>query len=108
MIARLKETLTYWGYNTAWTVIRLLPEEFTYHLAYRSADRLTRKSGTGVTRLHNNYARVRPELSKAELDELVRLGMRSYLRYWVDTFRSPFWSQARTLDTVVVEHEDYL
>ena len=105
---RINETLTYWAYSLAWKIVRALPEKFTYRTVDRVADRFSQKSGIGVTRLRNNYARVRPELSTNELTELVRLGMRSYLRYWVDTFRSPFWSTERTLSTVVVDHEDYL
>ena len=45
--------------------------------------------GKGVERMRSNYATVRPELSPAELDALVRAGMRSYLRYWCDAFRLP-------------------
>lgn len=36
-----------------------------------------------------NYARVRPELSARELDHLVHAGLRSYLRYWCESFRLP-------------------
>ena len=34
-----------------------------------------------------NYARVRPELGDRELDALVQAGMRSYMRYYCDSFR---------------------
>lgn len=37
----------------------------------------------------SNYATVRPELGAAELDALVRAGMRSYMRYWCEAFRLP-------------------
>ena len=107
-MGKVTDALTYWGYNLAWKLIRALPEEFTYRSADRFADRLSKKAGVGVTRLRKNYERVRPELSPEELSNLTQKGMRSYLRYWVDTFRSPFWSIDRTLSTVVVDHEEYL
>jgi phosphatidylinositol dimannoside acyltransferase len=62
-------------------------------VAYRSFDLLAdvawRRRGKGVERMRSNYATVRPELTPAELDALVRAGMRSYLRYWCDSFRLP-------------------
>jgi len=39
--------------------------------------------------MRSNFATVRPELSPAELDALVRAGLRSYMRYWCDSFRLP-------------------
>jgi KDO2-lipid IV(A) lauroyltransferase len=105
---KIAGALTYWGYSAAWKIIRTLPEKFTYRSADRIADRLTKKNGVSVTRLRNNYARVHPEYDAEQLANLTNLGMRSYLRYWVDTFRSPFWSIDRTLATVSIDHEEYL
>jgi KDO2-lipid IV(A) lauroyltransferase len=39
--------------------------------------------------MRSNYSTVRPELAPAELDALVRAGMRSYLHYWCDGLRLP-------------------
>jgi len=39
--------------------------------------------------LRRNLARVVPQAGEAELDELVRAGLRSYARYWCETFRLP-------------------
>lgn len=39
--------------------------------------------------MRSNYATARPELTGPQLDALVRAGMRSYLRYWCDSFRLP-------------------
>ena len=98
----------YVGYSLGWKLVRLLPENLAYGLAYRAADYLTRKNGVGVKRLRKNYARVRPELSASELEKLVAAGMRSYLRYWIDTFRFPAWSRERTISTVEVTGEEIL
>ena len=102
------ETFVYWGYNLAWKIIRWIPEGKAYALADRFADFVYARNGKGVNRLRTNYQRVRPELDKAQLEFLVNAGMRSYLRYWCDTFRFPAWSKERLLSTTVCENENFL
>jgi len=102
------ETFIYWGYNLAWKIIRWIPESKAYSLANRFADFLYARNGKGVNRLRSNYRRVRPELDGAQLEFLVNAGMRSYLRYWCDTFRFPAWSKERLLSTTVCENENLL
>jgi KDO2-lipid IV(A) lauroyltransferase len=102
------ETFIYWGYNLAWKIIRWIPESRAYSLANRFADFLYARNGKGVNRLRSNYRRVRPELDGAQLEFLVNSGMRSYLRYWCDTFRFPAWSKERLLSTTVCENENFL
>jgi KDO2-lipid IV(A) lauroyltransferase len=102
------ETFVYWGYNLAWKIIRWIPESRAYSLANRFADFLYARNGKGVNRLRSNYQRVRPELDGAQLEFLVNTGMRSYLRYWCDTFRFPAWSKERLLSTTVCENENFL
>ena len=102
------ETIVYWGYNLAWKIIRWIPEDKAYSLADRFADFFYARNGKGVNRLRTNYQRVRPELDKAQLEFLVNAGMRSYLRYWCDTFRFPAWSKERLLSTTVCENENFL
>ena len=102
------ETFVYWGYNLAWKIIRWIPESRVYSLANRFADFLYARNGKGVNRLRSNYRRVRPELDGAQLEFLVNAGMRSYLRYWCDTFRFPAWSKERLLSTTVCENENFL
>jgi KDO2-lipid IV(A) lauroyltransferase len=102
------ETFVYWGYNLAWKIIRWIPEGKAYSLADRFADFIYARNGKGVNRLRTNYQRVRPELDEAQLEFLVNAGMRSYLRYWCDTFRFPAWSKERLLSTTVCENENFL
>jgi len=101
-------SLIYWGYAIAWKIIRWLPEKSAYKLAQRVGDYIFTKNGKQVKRLRTNYARIQPGLSSDALDELTKEGMRSYLRYWCDTFRFPSWSNERILRTVVVEGENLL
>jgi KDO2-lipid IV(A) lauroyltransferase len=67
-------------YAAGWRLVRLLPERVA-HTAFRlGADLAVRRNGPGVRQLRANLAR----LGAAHL---VREGMRSYARYWCETFR---------------------
>lgn len=100
--------IVYWAYALAWQITRLLPESWAYGLASRIADRIYKKNGKQIGRLRSNYARIHPGLISAELEMLVQEGMRSYLRYWCDTFRFPNWSKEQIISSVVVENEEFL
>ncbi len=100
--------IIYWAYALAWRATRLLPESWAYGLANRVADRIYVKNGKQIERMRSNFARIHPGLVSAELEMLVKEGMRSYLRYWCDTFRFPNWSQERIVSSVVVENEEFL
>jgi KDO2-lipid IV(A) lauroyltransferase len=104
----MSDTIIYWGYSLAWKIVRLLPEKVAYELANRFADYLYAKNGKGVRRLRSNYQRVHSELSADQLEFLTNAGMRSYLRYWCDTFRFPSWDKERLLRTTVCENENFL
>lgn len=98
----------YLFYLLAWKIIGLLPEKLAYKLANRVADIAYRKDGKGVRRLRSNYRRVMPSISESELSNLTKLGMRSYLRYWFDTFRLNKWSKNRIIDTTTIIREELL
>lgn len=85
------------GFRLGWSAVRRMPERAAHGLFDRVADAATARGGAGVRRLRSNYARVRPELGDAELDALVRAGMRSYMRYYCEAFRLP----DRSADDVV-------
>jgi KDO2-lipid IV(A) lauroyltransferase len=98
----------YIAYLLAWRVIGILPETLAYGLANKIADYLYKKNGKGVKRLRSNYARVEPFMIEANLDQLTKAGMRSYLRYWIDTFRLNKWSKERIVSTTTVVNEELL
>ena len=95
-------------YLFAWKLIALLPEKSAYKLADYVSDRIYKKNGKGIKRLRGNYGRVMPEYSPQKLEELTKLGMRSYLRYWFDTFRLSKWSKNRIISTTQVIRENLL
>ncbi len=95
-------------YLFAWKLIGILPEKIAYALASFVADFVFKKNSKGVKRLRSNYKRVKPEISDKELNHLTKLGMRSYLRYWFDTFRLNKWSKNRIIETTYVIRENLL
>jgi len=95
-------------YLLAWKLIGYLPEKSAYKLANLASDWIYKKNGKGIKRLRSNYRRVRPNISEVELEALTKLGMRSYMRYWFDTFRLNKWSKERIIRTTKVNDEHLL
>lgn len=99
----LRNDLTVAGYRGGWAGVRALPEGAAYALFDRIADLSVARGGSGVDRLRSNYALVRPELSPRDLDELVRTGMRTYMRYYCEAFRLPRLSPTDLIERVRVQ-----
>jgi KDO2-lipid IV(A) lauroyltransferase len=79
-----------WGYAAGWRAARTLPEPVVSAVFRAGADVAARRQGRGVTRLAGNLRRVvGPEMPEPEFNDLVRRGMRSYARYWMEAFRLP-------------------
>jgi KDO2-lipid IV(A) lauroyltransferase len=95
-------------YLLAWKLIGALPEKIAYALANKISDFIYFRNGKGVKRLRSNYKRVLPNLGQRELSNLTKAGMRSYLRYWFDTFRLNKWSKSRIINTTEVVRENLL
>ncbi|MET7292621.1 phosphatidylinositol mannoside acyltransferase [Streptomyces griseoloalbus] len=98
-----RERLTGALYGAGWGTVKRLPEPVAVRLGRTIADLAWKQRGEGVLRLESNYARVVPDASPARLAELSRAGMRSYLRYWMESFRLPAWSTERIAAGVDVE-----
>jgi KDO2-lipid IV(A) lauroyltransferase len=77
------------AYATGWGAVRGLPEPVARGMFRATADLAARRAGPGTRQMRRNYQRVVPQAGPAELDELVRDGLRSYARYWMETFRLP-------------------
>ncbi|AKJ14350.1 lipid A biosynthesis acyltransferase [Streptomyces incarnatus] len=89
------ERLTDALYGLGWSTVKKLPEPVAVRLGQTIADLTWKQRGKGVQRLESNYARVLPDAGPERLRELSRAGMRSYLRYWMESFRLPAWSRER-------------
>jgi lauroyl/myristoyl acyltransferase len=90
-----QDRLTDAMYGLGWAAVKKLPEPVAVRLGRTIADLAWKRRGKGVQRLESNYARVVPDASPERLAELSRAGMRSYLRYWMESFRLPAWSKER-------------
>ena len=99
------DSLSAWLYDVGWKVTRALPEPAAESVFRQMADALWRRGGGGVAQLERNLRRVHPEADDAEIRELSRAGMRSYLRYWCEAFRLPSWSKERIRETFVLDRQ---
>lgn len=97
--------LTTAAYLLGWRVVRLLPERAARRVFDVVADRLYARDGRGVRRLRGNLSRVAPG---EDLDALTREAVRSYLRYWCESFRLPSWPVDDVVARTRVLGEQYL
>ena len=104
----MKDNIAAYAYFAGWRIVRWLPEPTAYRLAYAAADFLTKRNGKNVSRLRSNLRRAKPDITALDLDLLVFNAMRSYMRYWCDTFRFADWSPQRVIETVTVTNEHLL
>lgn len=103
-----QERLTDALYGAGWGTVKKLPEPVAVRLGRTIADVAWKQRGEGVLRLESNYARIVPDAGPERLAELSRAGMRSYLRYWMESFRLPAWSAERIAAGVEVEDLHHL
>ena len=104
----MKDNLSAYLYFAGWRLVRWLPESTAYKLAYSASDFLVKRNGKSVQRLRSNLSRTQPGMTALDLDLLVIEAMRSYMRYWCDTFRLPDWSKERIIKTTSVTNEHLL
>jgi lauroyl/myristoyl acyltransferase len=101
--------LTDLGYAAGWRLVRTLPLPAARALFSAAADRAARRNGPGTQRLRRNLRRVvGPDMPEAELEALVRAGLRSYARYWMEAFRLPSQSRQQALEGVHCADQDEL
>lgn len=87
-------TLADISYQTGWVVIKRLPEKLSRKLFIKIADVSYGKDIKGVQQLRANLAFMTGlKADSIELEQLVKDGMRSYLRYWEDAFRLTTWNK---------------
>jgi phosphatidylinositol dimannoside acyltransferase len=84
----LRQRATYWQYRSVWELAAHTPDR----LAARLPARLGQVWHAGASRaqrdqVRRNLARIVPDASPGDLDDLVRSAYVSYARYWLDAFR---------------------
>ena len=112
MIAGLREQIAGAGFAVGWGVLSNVPARITSRGFRAAADRATRRGGPTVRQLRKNPRRVvGPDCTEEELDALVGEAMRSYARYWLETFRLPKLDRGEVIaraggQTFGIEHLD--
>lgn len=96
------------GYVGGWRIVRSLPEDRSLRMFERLADRIHRRDGRGVRQLRRNLGRVCPELPPVALEELTHRAVRSYMRYWCESFRLPSWPLDDLVSRTRTVHEERL
>ncbi|MFD3516918.1 phosphatidylinositol mannoside acyltransferase [Streptomyces sp. NPDC058657] len=93
-------------YGLGWSGVKMLPEPVAVRLGRTIADQVTKRRGKSVRQLEANLARVVPDASPERLAALTKAGMRSYMRYWMESFRLPVWTPERIAAEVRI-HDDH-
>jgi lauroyl/myristoyl acyltransferase len=96
-----------YAYLIGWRIVRFLPESSAYRFFYFIGNYVYRKNGKGVRRLRSNMQQV-TNFEGDKLENLTKNAMRSYMRYWCDTFRMPDWSPAKINFEVELVNGEYL
>ncbi|WP_436527779.1 phosphatidylinositol mannoside acyltransferase [Actinoplanes sp. HUAS TT8] len=100
----MKDRLIALGYTAGWGLVRAMPLPMARALFTRAADRAWKANGKGTQRLRRNYQQV----VGADMPEtLVRDGLRSYARYWMEAFRLPSQNRAQNAAGFFMETDSY-
>jgi KDO2-lipid IV(A) lauroyltransferase len=75
------------GYAAGWGLVKGLPPAVSQRAFRAVADAATVRNGRGTRQLRRNLRRVvGPAMSELRMDALVHDALRSYARYWLETF----------------------
>jgi KDO2-lipid IV(A) lauroyltransferase len=97
------------GFASGWRLVRALPEARAAALFQAGADVGTRRDGRGVQQLRRNLRRViGPEPTSHDLDDLVQRALRSYARYWMETFRLPSMDRVDVAGRVAADGAEHI
>lgn len=90
MFAAARDRAVDLGYAAGWGLVKSAPHRLARRGFVAVADAAAVRNGVGTRQLRKNLRRVvGPELPELELDGLVGDALRSYSRYWFETFRLP-------------------
>jgi KDO2-lipid IV(A) lauroyltransferase len=90
MFDRTRGRMTDVGYAAGWGLVKSVPRPISERWFRGVADAATVRNGAGTQQLRRNLRRVvGPGVSELQMDQLVGDALRSYARYWLETFRLP-------------------
>jgi KDO2-lipid IV(A) lauroyltransferase len=101
-----KDRLIEFGYAAGWRLVRALPLPVARAIFNVAAGRAYKGNGPGTQRLRRNLSMVvGPD---ADLEAVVKAGLRSYARYWMEAFRLPSKTRQQFLADFRLVHHDEL
>ena len=75
------------GYTAGWSMVKTMPRAMSSRAFRAVADAASVRNGVGTRQLRKNLRRVvGPTMSELRMDALVGEALRSYARYWRETF----------------------
>jgi lauroyl/myristoyl acyltransferase len=90
MFDRARDRLVDLGYAAGWSVVKSAPTAVSARTFRAVADAATVRNGPATQQLRKNLRRVvGPGMSELRMDQLIGDALRSYSRYWLETFRLP-------------------
>ena len=93
------------AYLAAWRIVRFLPTKLARKIFAQLAMIAYRKDGKGVRQLRRNLSVVTGK-SGSELEDLVKGGLVSYSRYWVEAFQLPSYSNSKVMRMVKIANPE--
>ena len=95
------------GYWLGWNVLWIMPTKVAFYLFDKAATLVWRKRGNAIEQLELNIARVLDcEPNDVQVRELSKQAMKSYMRYYCETFMLPRWSDEQLLGRVRAENAE--
>lgn len=99
MLEQLRARTVDLGFAAGWGLVKATPHGLSRRWFGAAADVAAVRNGPGTRQLRKNLRRVvGPDCSEADLDALVGDALRSYSRYWLETFRLPRMDKADVVE----------
>lgn len=90
LATRLRQRAIELGYAAGWGLVKSAPVGMSERVFRAAAGAAAVRNGKGTRQLRKNLRRVvGPDVPEPQLDALVTDALRSYARYWLETFRLP-------------------
>src|SRR3954471_16982973 len=101
MLGAARERAVGLGYAAGWSLVKGLPKGVSMRAFRRAADAATVRNGKAVQQLRTNLRRVvGPAISELRMDALVGDALRSYARYWLETFTLETMDDRAIVDSI--------
>ena len=103
----MKLRLVDFGYWLGWNALWIMPTRWAYYLFDKAAQIVWRKEFNSIKQLELNLTRVLGcEVTDPRIRPLSLKTMRSYMRYYCETFMLPRWSDEQLLGRVRAENSE--